>query len=127
MDPRDKTTPRIRGTTPDVEHAARKLRRALTPAEQRLWQAIRGRQLGGLKFRCQHPVGWFVLDFYCPACKLAIELDGGGHEEAEQALRDSLRDEQLAAYGYRVLRFTNEEVLNDMTAVLHRISRAVNE
>jgi len=63
IDPRDKTTPRIRGTTPDVEHAVRKLRRQLTPAEKKLWQALCGRKLGGLKFRVQHPVGWFVLDF----------------------------------------------------------------
>src|SRR5438067_10411328 len=121
--PRDKTTPRIRGTTPGVEHAAWKLRRRLTPAEKRLWQALSGRKLGGLKFRNQHPVGWFVLDFYCPACKLVVELDGGIHEEPDQADHDRLKAEHLAAYGYRVLRIANEEVFGDLPGVLERILR----
>ena len=126
MDPRDKTTQRIRGTTPDVEHAARKLRRALTPAERILWEALRGRRLEGLKFRCQHPVGWFVLDFYCPARKLVLEVDGDVHHDPDQRVRDKLRDEQLAAYGYRVLRFPNDEVMNGLPAVLSRILEATN-
>src|SRR5947209_7485191 len=104
-DPRDKTTPRIRGTTPDVDGAARKLRRRLTPTEQTLWAALSGRKLDGLKFRCQHPVGWFVLDFYCPRCKLVVEVDGDIHDEPESVVHDELRTHQLVAYGYRVLRF----------------------
>src|SRR5437763_764510 len=118
IDPRDKTTPRIRGTTPDVEHAARKLRRRLTPSEQRLWKALSGRKLAGLRFRCQHPVGWFVLDFYCPVRKLVVEVDGSIHDEEEQALHDQLRTVQLAAYGYQLLRFRNEEVFDSLPSVL---------
>lgn len=68
-------TKRIRGTTPDIV-AARRLRQNLTPAEKSLWQALKNRQLNGLKFRCQHPVGLFIVDFYCPQCRLVIELDG---------------------------------------------------
>ena len=124
VDPRDKTTPRIRGTTPGVEHAAWKLRRRLTPAEERLWKALTGRKLGGLEFRCQHPVGWFVLDFYCPRCKLVIEVDRSIHDQDEQAAHDRLRAEQLVAYGYRLLRFRNEVVFQNLPAVLRTILKA---
>jgi len=96
----------------------------MTAAEWRLWQALRVRQLGGLKFRRQHPVGPFVLDFYCPAGKLVIELDGGVHDE--QAEQDEARTQHLESYGYRVLRFRNEEVFADLPAVLDRIAQAAS-
>ena len=121
-EPWDKTTDRMRGTTPVIEAGARALRRTRTPAERRLWQALRVRQLGGLKFRRQHPVGPFVLDFYCPSCKLVIELDGGVH--AGQAEQDEARTQHLESYGYRVLRFRNEEVFANLPAVLERIAQA---
>ncbi len=111
-----KDSPRIRGTTQQTEEAARRLRQQLTPAEDQLWSALRGRQLVGLKFRCQHPVGRFIVDFYCPSCKLVIEVDGDIH--TQQKAYDEARTEQLESYGYRVLRFTNEEVLNDLQTVL---------
>jgi very-short-patch-repair endonuclease len=111
-----KDSPRIRGTTQQTEEAARRLRQQLTPAEDQLWSALRGRQLLGLKFRCQHPVGRFIVDFYCPSCKLVIEVDGDIH--TQQKAYDEARTEQLESYGYRVLRFTNEEVLNDLQTVL---------
>jgi very-short-patch-repair endonuclease len=111
-----KDSPRIRGTTHQTEQAARCLRQQLTPAEDKLWSALRCRQLVGLKFRCQHPVGRFIVDFYCPSCKLVIEVDGDIH--TQQKAYDEARTEQLESYGYRVLRFTNEEVLNDLQTVL---------
>jgi very-short-patch-repair endonuclease len=111
-----KDSPRIRGTTQQTEEAARRLRQQLTPAEDQLWSALRGRQLLGLKFRCQHAVGRFIVDFYCPSCKLVIEVDGDIH--TQQKAYDEARTEQLESYGYRVLRFTNEEVLNDLQTVL---------
>ncbi len=120
--PHNKTTDRIRGTTPEVATAARDLRAKLTLAEQVLWGALQRRQLHGLKFRCQHPVGPFVLDFYCPTCKLVIEVDGPIHEL--QTEQDEARTQHLAAYGYRVLRFRNGEVLNDLGSVLARIAEA---
>lgn len=116
-----KTTPLVRGTTPEIQQAARKLRRQLTPAEHQLWEAIRKRQVAGLRFRCQHPVGLFILDFYCPALKLVVEVDGGIHDTEEQALRDEARTAHLEGYGYHVLRFRNEEVLQDLSRVLRRI------
>ncbi|MDH4138607.1 MAG: DUF559 domain-containing protein [Anaerolineae bacterium] len=122
MSSQNKTTPRIRGTTPEIEAAARRLRRNMTPAEKKLWEALKGKKLGGLKFRAQHPVGPFILDFYCPACKLAVELDGGVHEE--RAEYDEARAQQLEDYGYRIIRFRNEEVLTDLRTVLERILQA---
>lgn len=74
-----KDSPRIRGTTQQTEQAARHLRQHLTPAEAQLWSALRRRQLVGLKFRCQHPVVQFIVDFYCPSGKLVIEVDGDIH------------------------------------------------
>jgi very-short-patch-repair endonuclease len=94
----------IRGTTPVVEQAARDMRRAPTAAEEKLWGALRGNQVAGLKFRRQHPVGRFVLDFYCPACKLVVEVDGDVHDEQQE--RDAARTRVLEAYGYCVLRFS---------------------
>ena len=120
-----KDSARIRGTTPQIEQAARRLRRQLTPAEAHLWQAIRRRQLAGLKFRCQHPVGRFIADFYCPALKLIIEIDGEIHQH--QSNYDVARTEQLQAFGYRVLRFSNEEVLQNLPNVLTQIARHQQE
>jgi very-short-patch-repair endonuclease len=116
-----KDSPRIRGTTHKTEQAARHLRQHLTPAEAQLWSVLRGRQLAGLKFRCQHPVGRFIVDFYCPSCKLVIEVDGAIH--TQQLVYDEARTEQLRSFGYRVLRFTNEEVLNDLQTVIDRITK----
>jgi very-short-patch-repair endonuclease len=121
----EKTSQRIRGTTPAIEAAARELRQNLTPAEDRLWAAIRNRQLNGWRFRCQHPVGRFIVDFYCPAYKLAIEIDGDIH--LKQVEYDSARTKQLANYGYRVIRFKNEEVLNNLDRVLHAIDQYLSE
>lgn len=116
----NRTSRSIRGTTPGVEAAARELRSNRTLAEQRLWEVLKERRLSGLRFRQQHPVGPFVLDFYCPACKLAIEVDGGVHNEHVD--QDGYRDQDLAAYGYRLLRFRNEEVMGDVPSVWGRIT-----
>ena len=109
----------IRGTTPGVRANAQVLRRNPTPAEAMLWEAIRARQLAGLRFRRQHPVGRFILDFYCPSCKLVVEVDGGVHDF--QADQDAFRDEHVAQYGYHVVRIRNKEILTDLPAVLDRI------
>ena len=119
-----KPNERIRGTTPEIEQAARKLRNNLTPAEALLWSALRSKQLSGLRFRCQHPVGNFILDFYCPSLKLAIEVDGGIH--ATQIDYDRDRTAKLSEYGYKVLRFSNEEVINDLPKVLSEIERVAS-
>lgn len=115
-------TLRIRGVSSVVQQAAAEMRCEMTLAESHLWERIRGRRLGGLRFRAQHPVGQFILDFYCPDCKLVIEVDGSSHDrEAEQ---DAARTAQLASYGYWVLRFTNMEVMTQTADVLERIQKA---
>jgi very-short-patch-repair endonuclease len=116
---------RIRGTAPDVIAAARRLRLNLTPAEQKLWQALSKRQLNGIKFRCQHPIGPFIVDFYCPEYRLVIELDGSIHDQ--QIEQDTARTAQLNQFGYHVIRFRNETVLTNLKHVLHQILEATNK
>ncbi len=79
MEQREKTTRLVRGTTPEIQTAAQEMRREMTPAEEVLWEALRKKQFLGLRFRRQHPVGLFILDFYCPALKLVVEVDGPNH------------------------------------------------
>jgi very-short-patch-repair endonuclease len=92
---------------------ARALRRALTLPEVLLWQALRGGRVGGLRFRRQHPVGPYVLDFYCPSARLALEVDGAVHDLPNQAGRDLRRDAWLAGQGIRVLRVLAADVLDE--------------
>jgi very-short-patch-repair endonuclease len=113
---------RVRGTTPEIEEAARQHRRAMTPAELVLWRTLSGKKAGGLRFRSQHPVGRFILDFCCPAHKLAVEVDGDTDDLTAEY--DAERTKVLAQYGYRVLRFRNEEVIRDVNAVVGRIIAA---
>jgi very-short-patch-repair endonuclease len=102
--------------------AARRLRREATPAEAVLWEALRGRRLNGLKFRRQQPLLGFVTDFYCEELNLAIELDGSVHHSTDAKAHDSEREAVLKGAGIKVLRFTNEAVLKDLTAVLKSIT-----
>ncbi|HEX7424315.1 MAG TPA: DUF559 domain-containing protein [Terriglobales bacterium] len=107
-----------------VESRAREFRRALTPAEPQLWQHLRSRQLAGFGSRRQYPVGRFIVDFFCPAAKLVIEVDGDSH--AEQTDYDAERTRWLNQHkGYTVLRFTNAEVHRNLTAVLDVIVAAL--
>ena len=105
---------------------ARALRRAMTLPEVVLWQALRGGQAGGLRFRRQHPIGAYVLDFYCPAIRLAVEVDGAAHDIPGQAGHDQRRDAWLSAQGIRVLRVPAADVLNEerREAVLDTIAAA---
>jgi very-short-patch-repair endonuclease len=109
----------MRGTTPSIKQAAKQLRKTLTSAEEVLWNALRNRQLAGLKFRRQYPVGRFILDFFCPTCKLVIEVDGEIHDQ--QLDYDTARTQQLKSHGYRVLRFSNRHILTNLPAVLSEI------
>jgi very-short-patch-repair endonuclease len=115
----DRSSHRIRGTTPEIEHAARHLRHRLTPAEARLWQALKNRQLGNLRWRCQHPIGRFIVDFYCPSRRLVVEVDGGIHQQQQDY--DAARTEHLQEYGYTIIRFSNEAVESNLEAVLTTI------
>ncbi|BBC23928.1 helicase domain protein [Pseudanabaena sp. ABRG5-3] len=99
---------------------AKELRQKQTPAEQMLWQCLRANQLHGAKFRRQHNIGQYIVDFYCHTAKLVIELDGGIHELQKD--RDSDRDTYLKANGLQVLRFQNEEITQNLPQVLQTIT-----
>lgn len=117
----DRPHNRIRGTTPEIERAARHLCHRLTPAEAKLWQALKNWQLGGLRWRCQYPMGRFIVDFYCPCCRLIVEIDGEIHQQQQDY--DCVRTEHLQKYGYTVIRFSNQAVETHLEAFLARISR----
>jgi len=97
------------------------LRNNLTPAEATLWKALQKSQLEERKFRRQHSVGNYILDFYCPGEKLAIELEGQQHYTASGSERDNIRDEFLKTINIKVLRFENKEVFDNLEDVLEKI------
>ena len=104
---------------------ARALRQTLTPAERRLWARLRDRRLNGFKFRRQHPIGRFIVDFCCSGSQVVVEVDGDVH--AEQRNYDAERSQWLEKNGYRVLRFTNREVRGQLDAVLETILRVCED
>jgi very-short-patch-repair endonuclease len=110
----------MRRTSNDAIVKARELRRSMTLPEGRLWHELRKRA-GGFKFRRQHPFGPFVLDFFCPAANLAIEVDGASHDMGDNPRRDSRRDEWLTSQGLRVMRFTAADVLHHIDGVIRMI------
>ncbi len=124
MDAGARTAKRVRGVPRPVAEASQNLRRRMTPAERALWKSLRDRRLDDLKFRRQYALGSYILDFCCPSHRLVIEVDGSVHDEPEQRARDEARSELLAAFGYRVLRFRNDEVLGEHETVLNRIRDA---
>jgi very-short-patch-repair endonuclease len=99
---------------------ARQLRRALSPPKVALWQWLRSRP-NGLKFRRQHPAGPYIVDFYCPSARLAIEVEGNGHDMAEQVAHDARRDAWLQAQGLRILRIRAVDIFRDVDAVGRQI------
>lgn len=99
----------------------------MTKSEIVLWNALKGRQLAGLKFRRQHPLGPYVVDFYCLSRRLAVEVDGGVHAIEDRALRDEQRDAWIRAQGIRVLRVTNDLVMTNAEAALRLIERVALE
>ncbi|MBL8906432.1 MAG: endonuclease domain-containing protein [Rhizobiales bacterium] len=113
--------------TPAKTKRARRLRAEQTPAEAKLWSRLRNGAVEGVAFRRQHPIGDYVLDFYAPAIRLAIELDGSQHNEDDAQVRDKARDLWLARKGIRTLRFWNLEVLKDIEVVMDTIWSAVSE
>ncbi len=100
---------------------ARELRKKQTPAEQILWQCLRGRRLFDTKFRRQHNIGQYIVDFYCYNAKLVIEVDGKIHDLPRQKERDLDRENWLKSHGLTVIRFTNEEVFDNLEMVLNKI------
>jgi very-short-patch-repair endonuclease len=107
-----------------IKHLAREMRKEPTVAENILWQELRGHKLGKLKFRRQHSIDKFVVDFYCREKKIIIEVDGEIHDFQKED--DLIRQEFLEELGYEVLRFKNEEIINDLDKVFQKIRSFIN-
>src|ERR1700690_8395 len=108
-----------RRTNPKGYERARQLRKELTPAEQKLWANLRNNKLNGVNFRRQHAIGSYIVDFVAIKHKLVIELDGSQHLKQEE--RDTERTQYLESQGYKVIRFWNDKVMNDIEGVVHAI------
>ena len=112
-------------STPKIKRLAIELRHELTPAEQKLWAYLRGDKLNGVNFRRQHAIGPYITDFCSSKARLIIELDGSQHLEQEDY--DTERTKYLEAQGYKVIRFWNNEVLNNLDGVMLAIIYALEE
>jgi very-short-patch-repair endonuclease len=104
---------------------ARRLRRKMTPCEKLLWKRLKARNVAGAKFRRQHPIGFFIADFYCHEARLVIEVDGLIHLNPGRREQDAKRDAEMNRLGIRILRFTNDEIKYSIRAVLKRIREAI--
>jgi len=110
-----------------LKETARRLRREMTDAEKHLWYRLRGKKILGVQFYRQKAIGTYVVDFYGPAAKLVIEIDGSQHSEPESVERDQIRTDNLSALGLLVIRFDNRQVLIETDAVLNRIFGIVQQ
>ena len=110
-----------------LKHHARQLRKNMTDSERVLWSRLRGKQLLGVQFYRQKPIGDYIVDFYAPKAKLIIEVDGSQHMQGRQIEKDKLRNRYLATVGLKVLRFNNREVLEETDAVAEAIYRTVEK
>ncbi|RCX18262.1 very-short-patch-repair endonuclease [Anaerobacterium chartisolvens] len=110
-----------RTTQAHVKQLAKEMRRHPTSGEQELWDKIRNKQLGGYRFLRQYAISRYIADFYCSKAKTAVEVDGSIHEQDERKEYDSIREEVIKAHGIRIIRFTNEEIIEDINNVLKRL------
>jgi very-short-patch-repair endonuclease len=107
-------------------HLKRRLRSNMTGPETRLWSKLRARQLQGLKFRRQHGIGPYIVDFYCSEQSLVIEVDGDSHADPDQTLKDQLRDNYLQSLGLRVIRYYNDDIVKNLEGILEDLSEKVS-
>jgi very-short-patch-repair endonuclease len=110
---------------PSTLETARILRNRMTNSEKLLWEKLKGKQLLGIRFRRQHPIDIFIADFYCHEARLVIEIDGDIHKE--QIEYDDGREAEIEKYNIKVIRFTNDEVNNDIDLVVQKIKIIVIE
>ena len=106
----------------ELHERARELRRNMTSTEKNLWEKLRHKRLNGLQFRRQQIINGYIVDFYCHSKALIVEVDGEIHDAQKDS--DSERDNNLIAGGFSILRFTNEEVKNDLATALQKIIEA---
>jgi len=115
------------GATPIIFERAKNLRENMTPSEKEVWELVRNKNINGYKFRRQHPILKYILDFYCHKLKLVIEIDGGIHNTREQIKKDKLRTKHLEEYGLTILRFSNDEVKKNIDKVRDKIVEKIEE
>jgi very-short-patch-repair endonuclease len=115
----------FKGAPPSSFSKAKSLRARMTEAEIVLWDILKNNQFEGLKFRRQHPVNIYIIDFYCHQLKLVIEIDGGYHLKGEQRIKDIERIKILEFQGLKVIRFTNDEVLSNLNNVLEKMRKVI--
>jgi very-short-patch-repair endonuclease len=108
-----------------LKQRRRELRRNQTDAERALWAKVRNKQFFGIRFFRQYSIGPYIVDFYCPTMKLAVELDGGQHGQSDSRENDSARSEYLRTQGIDVMRFWDNEVLLDIESVLSKLAPKV--
>ena len=110
-----------------LKDKARQLRSNMTDSERVLWSRLRGKQLLGVQFYRQKPIGEYIVDFFAPKTKLVVEVDGSQHMEGKQAETDKHRDKYLASVGLKVLRFNSREILRQTDAVVEVIHRTMTK
>ena len=111
----------------EMKERRQELRHEMTKAERLLWKSIRNRQINGSKFRRQYSIGTYVVDFYSPENKLAIEIDGSSHDKIGAIEYDKNRQEEIETLGIRVVRFTNKDVLSNLDLIIKQLSEMVTE
>jgi|SRR3990172_9803713 len=107
-------TPRVKRGAPEHLSLKRQLRSDMTGAEKRLWSRLRMKQLHGLKFRRQHGIGPYIVDFYCPERSIVIEVDGDTHGDENQVMKDRQRETYLQSLGLQVIRYVNDDILHNL-------------
>lgn len=110
------------GASPAIFDRAKELRKHMTPTERILWSKISNKKLG-VKFRRQHPIKNYIVDFYCHTSKIVIEIDGKIHDYQKEY--DSGRQAEIEQFGIKVLRFTNQEIYEDIPSVINKIKEAI--
>ena len=113
--------PRMQQGDPKNRKKRRLLRSQMTPAERRLWSRLRANAFLGFKFRRQHGIGPYIVDFYCPERSIVIEVDGDVHANEGQRLKDQTRERALRSLGLQIFRYTNDEVLTNLEGVLENL------
>jgi len=104
----------------------RRLRSTMTGTETLLWSKLRARQFHGLKFRRQHGIGPYIVDFYCPEQSLVIEIDGDSHADADQILKDQLRDKYFQSLGLHVIRYCNDDIVKNLDGALEDLAGKIS-
>ena len=111
------------GASASIFRNAEQLRNNMTPAEKKLWTALSNKKLNGFRFKNQHPINKFIVDFYCHKAKLVIEIDGEVHNGIEQADYDIGRTYEIESFGLMIIRFTNDQVEKHCEEVIEEIKR----